>query len=152
MIMKYYSGNYFVADIAMAIAIGFIFTVLAFFASGFPGNSSWRKIFSISGYAYLFIAFAGFFNIYFHELVYSGHNLAPWTIEQVGLRNEIPVTWVTPDLGTLKIFIPLITLFGAISSFIMLTKLAKKYAVPVFARRFHQGILFVTSVLFLAIL
>jgi hypothetical protein len=152
LIMKSYTGNYYLADIAMAFATGLVFTILAFFASGFPGNGSWRQNFSISGYAYLFLAFAGFFNIYFHELVYSGHNLAPWTIEQVGLHNEIPVAWVTPNLGTLKIFIPLITLLGAISSLVMLSKLARKHAVPLFVRRFHQGILCVTTLIFLVIL
>ncbi len=151
-VMNHYSGNLHTADIAMAITTGFTFTILAFLASGFPKIDSWKLNFSILGYAYLFLAFAGFFNIYFHEFVYSGHNLAPWTIEQVGLKNEIPASWITPNLGTLKGLIPVITLIGAISSLIMLTKLAKKHDIPSFARRFHKGILYVTTMLFLVIL
>jgi hypothetical protein len=151
-VMRHYTGNLHAADLAMAISTGLVFTVLVFLASGFPRNDSWKQNFSLSGYAYLFLAFAGFFNIYFHEFVYRGHNLAPWTLEQIGLSSEIPASWVTPDLGTLKALIPLITLAGAVSSLIMLAKLAKKHDIPAFARRFHQGILCVTTLLFLVIL
>jgi DNA-binding NtrC family response regulator/NAD-dependent dihydropyrimidine dehydrogenase PreA subunit len=151
-IKTHYAGDLHTADVAMSVTTGLAFTVLAFLASGFPKNVSWKINFSILGYAYLFLAFAGFFNIYFHEFVYSGHNLGPWTIATVGLSNELPSSWFTPDLGTLKPFIPLITLAGAITSLVMLSKLAKKHDIPAYVRRFHQGILFVTAIVFLVIL
>jgi polyferredoxin len=152
LLMQYFPNNLQAADIALAMATGLAFTTLSFIVAGYPRDSSWKENFAVSGYAYLFLAFAGFFNIYFHEFAYSGHNLAPWTLQQVGLSSEIPVSWVTPDLGTLKALIPLITLVGAVSSLIMLVKLSKKHALPAFVRRCHKGILSVTSLLFLAIL
>ncbi len=152
LLMQYFPNNLHAADIALALATGLAFTALAFIVAGYPRNANWKENFAVSGYAYLFLACAGFFNIYFHEFAYSGHNLAPWTLQQVGLSSEIPLSWVTPDLGTLKALIPLITLIGAVTSLIMLAKLSSKHAIPAFVRRFHQGILSVTALLFLVIL
>jgi len=151
-VMRHYTGDLQIADVAMAMTTGLSFTAVILFTSGFPSNISWKENFSIFGYAYLFLGFAGFFNIYFHEFVYSGHNLAPWTLEQVGLSSDIPAAWITPELGTLKALIPFITLMGTIFSLVMLDKLSEKHAIPLFIRRRHQGILLVTSVFFLAIL
>jgi len=139
-------------DVVVAVLIGVLFTVAAFFASGFPRNKSWKRNFTISGYAYLFIAFAGFFNIYFHEFVYRGHNLLPWLVDRAGMSGIVPADWITPNLGTLKALIPLITLIGASSSIIMLAKLAKKHAISSATNKTHQGILIMTALLFMLIL
>jgi transcriptional regulator with AAA-type ATPase domain len=144
--------NPLVADITSTLTIGLVFTALPYLASGFPGGGSWKRNFAVSGYAYLFLAFAGFFNIYFHEFVYQGHNLLPWATELAGLGAVIPADWITPNLGTMKALIPLVTLTGAISSFFMLAKLAGKYSVPPAVRRAHQGIMVIISLFFLAIL
>jgi len=136
----------------LAVTIGLVFTALAFFLSGYPGNVSWKQNFAVAGYAYLFLAFAGFFNIYFHEFVYQGHNLIPWTVEQIGLGEVVPAEWITPNLGTLKALIPLVTLAGAISSLYLLAKLSGKFSIPRFVRLAHQGIMLLTTFVFLAIL
>jgi transcriptional regulator with AAA-type ATPase domain len=144
--------NPLVADVTSSVAIGLVFTALAYLASGFPGVVSWKRNFAVTGYAYLFLAFAGFFNIYFHEFVYQGHNLLPWTVELVGLAAVIPAAWITPNLGTMKVLIPLVTLAGAICSFFMLAKLAGKYSIPQSVRRAHQGIMLLMTLFFLVIL
>jgi len=141
-----------VADVMSSVTIGLFFTALTSLASGFPGGASWQRNFAVSGHSYLFLAFAGFFNIYFHEFVYHGHNLLPWTVELVGLAAVIPATWITPNLGTMKAIIPLVTLTGAISSFFMLAKLAGKYSLPTSVRRAHQVIMLLMSLFFLVIL
>jgi hypothetical protein len=109
----------------------------------------WREHFVRVGHAYIFLAFAGFLNIYFHEFVYNGHNLLPWLIDMAGLGRFIPVDMVTPNLGTLKALIPLFTLTGAVLSFVMLKAIAEKYELPKMVYRAHQVILSLTAILFL---
>jgi transcriptional regulator with AAA-type ATPase domain/polyferredoxin len=126
-----------------------LFTALALVASGFPTDKGWREHFVHVGHVYLFLAFAGFLNIYFHEFVYNGHNLLPWLIAMAGLGGVIPTEAVTPNLGTLKALVPLITLSGAIPSLFMLKEIAAKYSLPKIIYRAHQLILSLTSLIFL---
>lgn len=139
-------------DVMSSVVIGGTFITVVLLASGFPKNSSWKEHFSIIGYAYLSLACAGFFNIYFHEFVYHGHNLGPWFVNYVGWDNIVTAAWITPELGTLKILIPLLTLTGAFFSWLLLSRLSTKHALPVFVKRSHVGILLVTTLLFLIIL
>jgi len=145
-------GNPIIINVVVPVLITFLFTVLAFLSSGFPASPSWKNNFSVSGYAYLFLAFAGFFNIYFHELVYSGYNLLPWTVELIGLSAVIPVDWITPNLGMMKILIPLTTLIGSITALFIITRLGEKYSVPLSVRRMQKAIILMTSLLYLFIL
>jgi len=147
-----FAENYQLADIAVTVCIGITFTALSFLFSGFPGSTSWRHYFAISGHAYLFLAFAGFFNIYFHEFAYRGQNLIPWIIEQGNMSDLAPAEWFTPDLGTLKGLIPTVTLVGATCSLVLLTKLSKKHSIPKFVCRAHKSLLLVTTVCFLVVL
>ncbi len=147
-----FTDNLQIKNLATSFAIGLVFTVLVFFVSGFPKSLTWKHNFSVSGYAYLFLAFAGLFNIYFHEFAYHGHNLGPWIAGQTGLEDAVPAGWITPNLGTLKALIPALTLMGSVSSLLMLAKLAEKHSISPVVFRMHQGILSVTSLLFLLIL
>jgi hypothetical protein len=144
--------GYPLTDIALSATIGLVFIAMAYLASGFPWHVSWKRNFAISVNAYLFLAFGGFFNIYFHEFVQHGHNMLPWAVELAGFGTVIPTAWITPNLGTMRALIPLVTLIGSVSSFWILAKLAEKYAIPQFVHHAHQGILLIISLLFLAIL
>jgi transcriptional regulator with AAA-type ATPase domain len=139
----------FIKDAALPCLILTLFTALALVASGFPKMDRWREHFVHIGHVYLFLAFAGFLNIYFHEFVYNGHNLLPWLIDMAGLGGVIPAEAVTPNLGTLKALVPLITLSGAIPSLLMLKAIAAKYSLPKIIYRAHQAILILTSLVFL---
>jgi hypothetical protein len=139
----------FIRDAALPGLILTLFTVLALIASGFPRENRWREHFVHVGHVYLFLAFAGFLNIYFHEFVYNGHNLLPRLIDMAGLGGVFPAETVTPNLGTLKALIPLITLSGAILSFFMLKAIAAKYSQPAIIYRGHLAILSFTSLIFL---
>ena len=141
----------FIRDAALPGLILTLFTVIALVASGFPTDKGWREHFVHVGHVYLFLAFAGFLNIYFHEFVYSGHNLLPWLIDMAGLGGVIPAEKVTPNLGTLKALIPLITLSGAILSLFMLKSIAAKYSLPKIIYRGHLLILSLTSLIFLLV-
>jgi hypothetical protein len=140
-----------IKDVVLPIGVLFMFTLLALLASGFPRMEKWREHFVHVGHVYLFLAFAGFLNIYFHEFVYNGHNLVPWLIDAAGMGKLIPVERVTPNLGTLKALVPLFTLTGAIPSFLMLKAIAEKYSLPRAIYRAHQVILGITSLAFLVV-
>lgn len=146
-------GSQVVVDAGISVMIGLFFVLIAFAASGvLTGGDSWKKNFAVAGSAYLFLAFAGFFNIYFHELVYNGQNLLPWLMEMIGQGGVIPADWITPNLGTLKSVVPLITLSGSVASFWVLTRLSSKYALPSIVRQSHKAILVVITLVFLVIL
>ena len=142
----------FVKEVTFSGFFVFLFTALTIHASGFPGRRKWRDYFVHAGPGYLFLAYAGFLNIYLHEFVYNGHNLLPWLIESIGLGGVIPLEMVTPNLGTLKALIPFVTLVGAVSSLLMLKAISNKYELPGLVYREHQAILLLTSLIFLFIL
>ena len=145
-------GGTFVTDVLFSCFFLFLFTALALLVSGYPESNKWREYFVRVGPGYLFLAFAGFLNTYLHEFIYHGHNLIPWLLESVGLGGIIPVDLVTPNLGTMKVLIPLITLTGGIGSLFMLKAIADKYSLPRMAYRGHQTIIFMTSLVFLLVL
>ncbi|MEI6206096.1 MAG: sigma 54-interacting transcriptional regulator [Desulfuromonadales bacterium] len=144
-------SNHAVNDFVVSVMIGMVFIFLVLAASGVLSGESWKKNFAVLGSSYLFLAFAGFFNIYFHELVYHGHNFLPWIVEMSGFGATVPREWITPELGTLKVMVPLITLAGSIASLLLLSRLARKHSIPPFVRKGHQGILLVTTLVFLVI-
>ncbi len=141
----------FIKDAALPGLILTLFTALALVASGFPTDKGWREHFVHVGHVYLFLAFAGFLNIYLHEFVYNGHNVLPWLVDMVGLGGLISAEKVTPNLGTLKALIPLFTLAGAVLSLFMLKAIADKYSLPKRIYRVHLAILLLTSVIFLVV-
>jgi len=124
-----------------------VFLVIALLISGFPARSYWQQVLTVTGSAYLVLAFALFFNLYFHEFVHHGHNLLPWALDQVGLAGVIPGAWITPKLGTLKLLIPLISFGGGVVSIAMLAKLAAQHNLPVIPYHLHQGYLVIITVL-----
>jgi len=152
-LISQYMPNYQnLADMVVAVMTAVLLAFLIFIASGLAVKQAWKQNFAISGSAYLFIAFAGFFNIYLHEFIYSGPNFLPWTLQWLGIGTGIPSEWITPNLGTLKVLVPLITLGGSIASFVMLARLCRKFGIPPGVQRAHQGVMLLTSLLFLVIL
>jgi hypothetical protein len=145
-------GMPIVVDVFVSAIICFFFICIVLVASGITTQGSWKMNFAVTGAAYLFLAFAGLFNIYLHELLYSGHNFLPWIVEIAGLAAFVPSEWITPNLGTLKVVVPLITFASSIASFSLLSRLCSKYSLPVLVRQSHQGILFVTTLIFLVVL
>lgn len=145
-------GGSTIVDFTLSVVISMLFIFLTYVASGLAAEGSRKKNFTVIGPAYLFLAFAGFFNIYLHELVYNGQNLLPWIMDMIGFGALIPSAWITPNLGTLKAVVPLITLVSSIASFSLLARLSSKHSLPSFVRQAHQGILLITTLIFLLIL
>jgi hypothetical protein len=145
-------SNQSVVDEVLSLAIALLFMLCGGAASGIFAKTDWKKNFAAAGSAYLFLAFAGFFNIYFHEFAYTGHNLLPWIVALTGYAGAIPAEWITPNLGTLKAAVPLITLTGSVISFVMLGRLCSKMQLPLFVKRSHQVLLLGTTVVLLVVL
>lgn len=99
-------------------ALGVIgtFAGLAMLASVGTGRARWRQLFSSSGIAYLPLAAIGLFMIYFRPLVEGGARLVPLVLGALRLDAILDVERLTPELGTLRLFIyPLILIGGRIS-------------------------------------
>lgn len=136
-------------NLLVAFCIALLFTAIVMLASGFPYSRGWRNHLTHVGPAYLFLAFSVFFNIYFHQFVIQGDQMLPWIIQQVGLAGLIPSVWVTPELGTLKMLIPLVTLAGGTGTFLMLGTMKRQNIIPRYVQRLNQIIITAATVLFL---
>lgn len=145
-------GGETVVDATLSALIGLLFVSFVYGVSILLSGKSWKRNFIVSGSAYIFLAFGGLFNVYLHELVYHGHNFLPWIVEMTGFGTDIPRDWITPQLGTLKAVVPLVTIGSATASFVLLGKMCSKYSIPSVVRRAHQGILLVATLVFLVIL
>jgi hypothetical protein len=133
-------------------AITVLFLGAVFLASAASGRKEWQRTFVHAGYAYLPLAFAAFFNMYFREFVNHGDEILPTAVAVVGLGDSISAEWLTPNLATLKGLFPLITVAGAIMSFYILRRIATSVAIPRGAYRAHQLILAGSALLFVLIL
>ena len=145
-------GHTFLTEVVVPVAVWLLFAATAWLASSFGAERRWKSNFAVSGPAYLFLAFSGFFNIYFHEFVHNGPNLLPWLLDLLKLAGTIPYSWVTPELGTLKALVPLVTLAGAAASLVMLGRLAKRHGIPNSVLRAHRCIVLATTLAFLVLL
>ncbi|UCD30320.1 MAG: 4Fe-4S binding protein, partial [Planctomycetota bacterium] len=133
-----------------AIIIGYF--VLVSVVSLLSNAKDFKKSFVYTGYAYLPLAFVGWFNIYFREFVDHGHEILPLAASIVGLSEYIRMSWVTPNLATLKGLIPIITLVGATISLFMLAKIVEDFSIRRVVHRLHQLIMACTTLLFLFIM
>lgn len=152
-----YLGSFSITGTGMDGVISFVVVtavvcVAALMASAVFRGGRWKHDFTIAGYAYLPLAFAGLFNVYFHEFVYHGHELLPLAIRTVRLDQIIMASWITPNLATLKALIPLATLAGSIMSFHVLGKMAANHCLPAWVYRAHQLLLAVATGVFLIII
>ena len=126
----------------------FMFLAAAIMAAGFPFSTSWRTNLLIAGYPYLFLAFVGLFNLYFYEFVHHGSQLGVWALQNLSIDRFIPAQWVTPELGTLQIVLPLTALLGGGAANHLLVKLVRNESLPQFLLRSNQLLIAATVVLY----
>ncbi|MCP4590852.1 MAG: hypothetical protein GY842_08905, partial [bacterium] len=69
-----------------------------------------------------------------------------------GLEATVPQGWVTPELGTLKAVIPLVTIGSLGASLLLLDRIGGKCGLPTLVRRAHQLILAASAMLFAQLL
>ena len=113
------------AALALGIVIGF--TGLAMMSSASSGRSGWKATFTMCGLAYLPLSVAGLFIIYFRALVEGGAQLVPLIITATGVGSWLDAARLTPELGTLRLFIYPTLVMSALFSWIVLGRMQRQY-------------------------
>jgi hypothetical protein len=111
------------SEVATALAIICCWSGLTLAISLHGGRGSRRAAFNACGIAYLPLAFAGLFVIYFRALVEGGAQLVPLLLAALGVAERFDVVRLTPELGTLRLLIYPLILAGAAFSWIVLNHL-----------------------------
>jgi len=141
-----------IRETLLALGIVVLFTGLALLSSAGARGSRWKAVFTICGLAYLPLAIAGLFMIYFRALVEGGSQLVPRIITAFGLDNRLDAALLTPELGTLRLLIYPVLLAGALFSWIVLGKLRHQYHLNPSALFGHRLLILLAAAAFIRIL
>jgi ferredoxin len=141
-----------VSNSLLALGIVATFTGLALFSSASTRGSHWKTVFTICGLAYLPLAISGLFMIYFRAFVEGGAQLVPLVIAVVGLNPWLDAARLTPELGTLRLFIYPIILLGALFSWVVLGRLQRQYKLSHSGLIGHRLLILLATAAFLRIL
>lgn len=135
--------------LAQNLLITVLFAALVLIFSRLSINEARKRDLWIAGYAYIFLALSGLLNISLCELIYKSDRLPALLVQAFSFGSIRAPEWLTPNLGTLKILPPLVTLAGGIFSLLMLKKQAQKYAFTTPSYRAHQVIMILTVLILL---
>lgn len=139
-------------EFVLALCIVAAFIGLALLSSAEPRGSRWKAVFTICGLAYLPLAIAGLFMIYFRALVEGGAQLVPLIISAVGLDTWLDAARFTPELGTLRLLIYPILVMSALFSWVVLGRLQHQYNLSPFALIGHRLLILLAAAAFIRIL
>jgi len=109
-----------------AVLISLAFAGLAMVSSMGGEGRAWKTVFSTCGLAYLPLAFAGLFVIYFRAFVEGGAQLVPMLLAAAGLDQWLDAARLTPELGTLRLLIQPLIIGGAVFSGVALRRLQRE--------------------------
>jgi len=136
----------------LAVVIAAMFTAAAILVSAGSKNSNWKRVFTVSGLAYLPLAIAGLFMIYFRALVEGGAQLVPLLIAATGLDSLLDAAALTPELGTLRLLIYPTILMAALLSWVVLGRLQRQHKLSPASLTGHRLLIFTAAAGFLFIL
>jgi len=136
----------------LALGIVALFTLLAMAVSAGSRGARWKAVFTICGLAYLPLAIAGLFMIYFRALVEGGAQIVPLVICAAGFDSWLHAARLTPDLGTLRLLIYPIILMGAFFSWSVLGRLQRQYHLDAYALYGHRLLILLATAAFVWIL
>jgi DNA-binding NtrC family response regulator/polyferredoxin len=139
-------------EIVLALGMAAAYSGLAMLASAFSPQKGWRRTFKICGLAYLPLAIAGLFMIYFRALVEGGAQLVPLALGATGLDHWLNPTLLTPELGTLRLLIYPILLAGALFSWMTLGRMHGRYQLDKTAVVGHRLLILLAAAAFIRIL
>lgn len=139
------------AALAQYIVITMFFSGLVILVSRLAFTGEKKRDYWLGGYAYICLALSALLNTYLHELIYESHLLPSSLVHVAGFGALNTPDWLTPNLATLKILPPAITLTGGACSLALLKRLAGKYGFSAASYRAHQAIMFLVMMLFLII-
>ena len=140
------------SESVLALIIVTTFTGLALLSSTGTRSSLWKPAFTICGIAYLPLAIAGLFMIYFRALVEGGAQIIPRIITAAGLDNWLDAARLTPELGTLRLLVYPILVTGAIFSWFVLSRLQNQYDMGASGRIGHRVLILLAAAAFIRIL
>src|SRR6185369_11206869 len=116
-----------IPEFLTGVLIAVTFAGLAMVSSAGGRERGWKAAFSICGLAYLPLAFAGLFIIYFRAFVEGGARLVPLFLNAAGLGEWLDIERLTPEFGTLRLLIYPLIVAGAIFSWVALGRLQREY-------------------------
>ncbi|GFO61144.1 histidine kinase [Geomonas silvestris] len=135
-----------------ALAILTVVAGLALLASAGRGKNRWQQVFTASGITYLPVAAIGLFLIYFRPLVEGGARLVPLSLAALGLDGLFDASRLTPDLGTLRLFIYPLILVGWRISWVELGRLQQQEGLSGRGLFCHRLLVTAVTALFVATL
>ncbi|GFO62809.1 sigma 54-interacting transcriptional regulator [Geomonas paludis] len=141
-----------VQDYLLALGIVAGFTLLACLASASVRGTGWRAVFTTSGLAYLPLAVAGLFMIFFRALVEGGAQIVPLMIHALGLDHVLDAAALTPELGTLRLLIYPLLLLATLFSWVIQAKLQRQDGLPSRALIGHRLLILSAAAIFMTIL
>jgi DNA-binding NtrC family response regulator/polyferredoxin len=141
-----------VRDTVPALGIIATYVGLALLSSAATRSSRRRAVFTICGIAYLPLAISGLFTVYFRALVEGGAQIVPLIITAAELDRWLDAEYLTPELGTLRLFIYPILLMGALFSWVVLGRMQRQYNLTPFGLIGHRLLIVLATIIFIRIL
>ena len=136
----------------VALCLVLAYPALSLLCSAGSRLPRWRAGFANSGPAYLPLAVAGLFMVYFRPLVEGGARLVPLLLGATGLDSWLDPAALTPELGTLRLLSYPIILAGGIGSWRVLGR-SQRQALPAAPGLIgHRLLILLTTALFIGIL
>lgn len=138
----------FFAGITLALA----YAALVMLSSVGGKGRNWQTVFSTCALAYLPLAFAGLFVIYFRAFVEGGAELVPLLLTAAGLSQWLDPDRLTPELGTLRLLIYPLILTGTVFSGLALRRLQRENFPRQAGLIGHRLLVILTAIAFLILL
>lgn len=139
-------------EVALALGSVALYVALAMLASLGGRSSRWRATFTLCGFAYLPLACSGAFVIFLRALAEGGAQIVPLLFTALGLAGWLDLARLTPELGTLRLFIPPLLLGGAAIAWVVLGRLQQQYALRRAGVTGHRLLVAATALGFLWVL
>jgi len=139
-------------EILLAMSLVAMYAVIAMLSSIGSQGRRWLATFTVCGQAYLPLAFAGLFAIYFVALIEGGETFLPMVITSLGLERWLDPTHFVVELGTLHLFTPLLLIAGTAFSWHLLSGLNRQYALNHIGRIGHRVLMLLTCLGFLVVM
>jgi transcriptional regulator with AAA-type ATPase domain/ferredoxin len=139
-------------EVLLAVSLVGVYAVIAMLSSIGSQGRRWMATFTVCGQAYLPLAFAGLFAIYFVALIEGGENFLPMAIISLGLEQWLEPASFSVELGTLHFFTPLLLIAGTTFSWFLLSGLNRQYSLNRVGRIGHRTLMLLTCIGFLVVM
>lgn len=139
-------------EFIIALPISLSFTIIAMLFSIGMRRHRWKASFTICGSAYLPLALAALFVLYFRAFVEGGGELVPLTLAGMQIGKLLDLKRLTPDLGTLRLLIWPIIVAGGAFSWTVLGRMKKQYNLHILSYSGHRLLVVLATAAFVFLL